>query len=60
MFQNKNGKNILRGKYLIKKEENLRKQYLALINSTREGTLKKELYEVFKDEMYIINTSNLT
>ncbi|MEG1257112.1 hypothetical protein [Clostridium sp.] len=51
--------NKIRGNSLRKKEHSLKKDYLSIINKAGEGTVKKELYEIFKDEMEIINTNNL-
>ncbi len=39
------------------KENNLKKQYLNIINNTGEGTIKQELYEIFKDEVDLINNN---
>ncbi|MGN9163635.1 hypothetical protein [Clostridium sulfidigenes] len=59
MFNGKDkGKNIRRN-YINKKEENLKKLYLNILNNSNDGTLKEELYEIFKDELDIINSNNL-
>lgn len=39
------------------KENDLKKQYLHIINNTGEGTMKQELYEIFKDELDLINNN---
>ena len=47
--------NQLRKKYISNKEKRLKKNYLNVLNSIVEGTMKQEIYEIFKDEMDIIN-----
>lgn len=49
----------LRDCYLKRKESKLRDEYLYTMNMVNEGTLKKELYEIFKDEMDIVNNNLL-
>lgn len=49
----------LRGSYLKRKESRLMDEYLYTMNMVSEGTLKKELYEIFKDEMDIVNNNLL-
>ena len=45
----------IRERYIVGKENKLKKEYLNVLNSTVEGTVKQELYELFKDEVDIIN-----
>lgn len=45
----------LRKKYINNKENKLKREYLNVLNNVSEGTIKQELYEIFKDEVDIIN-----
>ncbi|HAR86338.1 hypothetical protein IO99_04545 [Clostridium sulfidigenes] len=59
MFNGKDKEKNIRRNYINKKEENLKKLYLNILNNSNDGTLKEELYEIFKDELDIINSNNL-
>jgi len=59
MFNGKENEKNIRRNYINKKEENLKKLYLNILNNSNDGTLKEELYEIFKDELDIINSNNL-
>lgn len=59
MFHGKEKEKKLRSNYLSRKEDNLKKIYLNIMNNFSDGTLKGELYEIFKDEVDIINSNNL-
>lgn len=59
MFNGKNKEKNIRRNHINKKEENLKKLYLNILNNSNDGTLKEELYEIFKDELDIINSNNL-
>lgn len=59
MFNGKEKEINIRRNYINKKEENLKKLYLNILNNSNDGTLKEELYEIFKDELDIINSNNL-
>ncbi|WP_346937131.1 hypothetical protein [Clostridium sp.] len=58
-FHGKEKEKKLRSNYLSRKEDNLKKIYLNIMNNFSDGTLKGELYEIFKDEVDIINSNNL-
>lgn len=58
MFNGKDKEKNIRRNYINKKEENLKKLYLNILNNSNDGTLKEELYEIFKDELDIINSNN--
>lgn len=49
----------LRDNCLKRKEHRLKKEYLHNIAMVNEGTLKEQLYEIFKDEVHIINNNLL-
>ncbi len=57
MYQEKEKE--LRSSCLKRKEVKLKNEYLHNINMTNEGTLKEQLYEIFKDEVDIINNNLL-
>lgn len=59
MFNGKDKEKNIRRNYINKKEENLKNLYLNILNNSNDGTLKEELYEIFKDELDIINSNNL-
>ncbi|GAA0772072.1 hypothetical protein GCM10008908_17610 [Clostridium subterminale] len=59
MFHGKEKEKKLRSNCLSRKEDNLKKIYLNIMNNFSDGTLKGELYEIFKDEVDIINSNNL-
>ncbi len=59
MFNGEDKEKNIRRNYINKKEENLKKLYLNILNNSDDGTLKEELYEIFKDELDIINSNNL-
>lgn len=59
MFNGEDKEKNIRRNYINKKEENLKKLYLNILNNSNDGTLKEELYEIFKDELDIINSNNL-
>jgi len=59
MFNGEDKEKKIRRNYINKKEENLKKLYLNILNNSDDGTLKEELYEIFKDELDIINSNNL-
>lgn len=59
MFHGNKKEKKLRSNYLSRKENNLKKIYLNIMNNFSDGTLKGELYEIFKDEVDIINSNNL-
>ncbi len=59
MFHGKENEKNIRRNYINKKEENLKKLYLNIMNNSNDGTLKGELYEIFKDELDILNSNNL-
>ncbi len=59
MFNGKDKEKNIRRNYINNKEENLKKLYLNILNNSNDGTLKEELYEIFKDELDIINSNNL-
>ncbi len=59
MFNGKDKEKNIRRNHINKKEENLKKLYLNILNNSNDGTLKEELYEIFKDELDIINSNNL-
>ncbi len=49
----------LRSSCLKRKENRLKNEYLHTMNNANEGTLKQELYEIFKDEVEIVNNNLL-
>lgn len=49
----------LRSSCLKRKELKLKNEYLHNMNMANEGTLKEQLYEIFKDEVDIINNNLL-
>lgn len=57
MYQEKERE--LRNSYLNRKEIKLKNEYLHNMNMASEGTLKEQLYEIFKDEVDIINNNLL-
>ena len=57
MYQEKEKE--LRSSCLKRKEFKLKNEYLHNMNMTNEGTLKEQLYEIFKDEVDIINNNLL-
>ncbi|HBA03415.1 MAG TPA: hypothetical protein DCW51_05305 [Clostridium sp.] len=59
MFNGEDKEKNIRRNYINKKEENLKRLYLNILNNSDDGTLKEELYEIFKDELDIINSNNL-
>lgn len=50
-------KEDMRRKFITNKEIRLKKQYINVLNSIEEGTVKQDLYEIFKDEVDIINNN---
>lgn len=42
-------------KYISCKENTLKRQYLSSMANMGDGTVKEKLYEIFKDEIDIIN-----
>ncbi|WP_346940712.1 hypothetical protein [uncultured Clostridium sp.] len=58
MFHSEEKEKSIRRNYINKKEDNLKKLYLNIMNNFSDGTLKGELYEIFKDEVDIINSNN--
>ncbi|WP_346889025.1 hypothetical protein [Clostridium sp. UBA1056] len=58
MFHGNEKEKKLRSNYISRKENNLKKLYLNIMNNFSDGTLKGELYEIFKDEVDIINSNN--
>jgi hypothetical protein len=59
MFHCKEKEKKIRRNYINRKEYNLKNIYLNIVNNSSDGTLKGELYEIFKDEVDIINSNNL-
>lgn len=59
MFHGNDKEKKLRGNYISNREDNLKKMYLSVMNNFNDGTLKRELYEIFKDEVDIINNNSL-
>ncbi len=59
MFHCKEKEKKIRRNYINRKEYNLKKIYLSIVNNASDGTLKGELYEIFKDEVDIIDSNNL-
>ncbi len=57
MYQEK--ERALRSSCLKRKEVKLKNEYLYNMNMANEGTLKEQLYEIFKDEVHIINNNLL-
>ena len=57
MYQEKG--RALRNSCLKRKELKLKDEYLHNMNMANEGTLKEQLYEIFKDEVDIINNNLL-
>lgn len=57
MYQEK--ERALRSSCLKRKEVKLKNEYLYNMNMANEGTLKEQLYEIFKDEVDIINNNLL-
>lgn len=49
----------IRSSSLKRKENTLRNEYLHTMNNANEGTLKQELYKIFKDEVEIVNNNLL-
>ncbi len=59
MFNGEDKEKNIRKNYINKKEKNLKKLYMNILNNSNDGTLKEELYDIFKDELDIINSNNL-
>ena len=59
MFHCKEKEKKIRRNYINRKEYNLKNIYLNIVNNSSDGTLKGELYEIFKDEVDIIDSNNL-
>ncbi|MFR1709911.1 MAG: hypothetical protein ACLSV2_13550 [Clostridium sp.] len=59
MFHGSEKEKKLRGNYISNKEDSLKKMYLNIMKNFNDGTLKGELYEIFKDEVDIINNNSL-
>lgn len=49
----------IRSSCLKRKENSLKNEYLHTMNNADEGTLKQELYEIFKDEIEMVNNNLL-
>lgn len=49
----------IRGSYLKRKEDNLKNKYIYAMNMVSEGSIKQDLYEIFKDELDILNNKLL-
>ena len=45
---------LLRINRINAKEHNLKSLYISILHNTNEGSMKKEIYELLKDEMNII------
>jgi len=50
---------ILRGNKISKDERNLMNRYMQLMHREKEGTIKQEIYNIFKDEQEIIDIINM-
>ncbi len=51
---NKTKEQLLRINRINNKENNLKNLYISILQNTNEGSMKKEIYELLKDEMNII------
>lgn len=49
---------LLRRNRISNKENNLKSLYINVLLNSNEGTAKKEIYELLKDELSIINNTN--
>lgn len=49
----------IRGRYLKRKEDNLKNKYIYAMNMVSEGSIKQNLYDIFKDELEILNNEIL-
>jgi len=50
---------ILRSNKISNGEKNLMNMYMHLIHRQKEGTIKEEIYNIFKDEQDIIDVINM-
>lgn len=50
---------VLRGNKISKDEKNLMNRYMQLMHKEKEGTIKQEIYNIFKDEQEIIDIINM-
>lgn len=50
---------VLRGNKISKDEKNLMNRYMQLMHKEKEGTIKQEIYNIFKDEQEIIDMINM-
>lgn len=49
---------VLRSKRINNGENTLKKLYISLLYNEREGTVKEEVFNIFKDEVDIIDIIN--
>lgn len=49
---------VLRNKRITNSENRLKKLYMNLLYNEREGTIKEEVFNIFKDELDIIDIIN--
>lgn len=49
---------VLRTKRITNSENKLKKLYMNLLYNEREGTIKEEVFNIFKDEVDIIDIIN--
>lgn len=49
---------VLRNKRITNSENKLKKLYMNLLYNEREGTIKQEVFNIFKDEVDIIDIIN--
>ncbi|EQB89021.1 hypothetical protein J2Z44_002823 [Clostridium punense] len=49
---------VLRNKRITNSENALKKLYMDLLYNEREGTIKQEVFNIFKDEVDIIDIIN--
>lgn len=49
---------VLRNKKITNSENKLKKLYMNLLYNEREGTIKQEVFNIFKDELDIIDIIN--
>jgi len=50
---------ILRNNKISHGEKNLMNMYMQLMHKEKEGTIKEEIYNIFKDEQEIIDVINM-
>lgn len=53
-----NKEQLLRSRKLTSSEKNLLNMYMSLMQREKEGTIKQEIYNIFKDQNQIIDSIN--